>query len=129
MGNSRWFFSFSGVILVVGALAIAGLGINFGIDFESGTRITAPLQKAASVDQVRNTLAPLGYSDASDPGACKDPELGQHVVQIEVRQLEPDEVQKVRERARRRLRRGQVADFVRELGRADVRRSRSRERR
>ena len=46
MGNSRWFFSFSGVILAVGAIAIATLGINFGIDFESGTRITAPLQQA-----------------------------------------------------------------------------------
>ena len=94
MGNSRWFFSFSGLILVIGALAIAGLGINFGIDFESGTRITAPLQKAATVDQVRSTLAPLGYSDASIQ-TVKDPELGDHVVQIEVRQLEPNEVQKV----------------------------------
>ena len=94
MGNSRWFFSFSGLILVIGALAIAGLGINFGIDFESGTRITAPLQKAATVDQVRNTLAPLGYSDASIQ-SVQDPELGDHVVQIEVRQLEPNEVQKV----------------------------------
>ena len=94
MGNSRWFFSFSGVILVIGALAIAGLGINFGIDFESGTRITAPLQKAATVDQVRDTLSPLGYSDASIQ-SVKDPALGDHVVQIEVRQLEPNEVQKV----------------------------------
>src|SRR3954453_13857833 len=94
MGNSRWFFSLSGVILVVGALAIAGLGINFGIDFESGTRITAPLQKAASVDQVRNTLSPLGYSDASIQ-TVQDPEIGQHVVQIEVRQLKPGEVQRV----------------------------------
>ncbi len=38
MGKSRWFFSASGLILVVGALAIAGIGINFGIDFESGTQ-------------------------------------------------------------------------------------------
>jgi len=94
MGNSRWFFSMSGAILVVGAIAIAGLGINFGIDFESGTRITAPLQKAASVDQVRSTLRPLGYADASIQ-TVKDPDLGQHVVQIEVRQLEPNQVQKV----------------------------------
>src|SRR5215217_7284772 len=94
MGNSRWFFSFSGAILVVGALAIAGLGLNFGIDFESGTRITAPLQKDASVDQVRDTLTPLGYSDASIQ-EVQDPELGEHVFQIEVRQLEPDEVQRV----------------------------------
>src|SRR5688500_11524495 len=32
MGNSRWFFSFSGVVLLAGALAIATLGLNFGID-------------------------------------------------------------------------------------------------
>ena len=37
MGASKWFFSMSGVILLVGALAIAGKGLNFGIDFESGT--------------------------------------------------------------------------------------------
>ena len=43
MGASKWFFSVSGVILLIGALAIAGKGLNFGIDFESGTRITAPL--------------------------------------------------------------------------------------
>src|SRR5215211_2380024 len=94
MGNSRWFFSLSGAILVVGALAIAGLGINFGIDFESGTRITAPLQKAATVDQVRSTLKPLGYADA-EIQEVKDPDLGKHIVQIEVKQLAPDKVQKV----------------------------------
>jgi SecD/SecF fusion protein len=94
MGNSRWFFSFSGVILVTGALAIAGLGLNFGIDFESGTRITAPLQQHASVDQVRDTLTPLGYADA-EIQEVQDPELGQNVVQIEVRQLDPNQVDQV----------------------------------
>src|SRR5207248_1652069 len=39
MGASRWFFSLSGTILLVGALAIGGKGLNFGIDFRSGTRI------------------------------------------------------------------------------------------
>ena len=38
MGASKWFFSMSGVILLIGALAIGGKGLNFGIDFESGTR-------------------------------------------------------------------------------------------
>ena len=94
MGNARWFFSLSGAILAVGAIAISTLGINFGIDFESGTRITAPLQRAASVDQVRNTLSPLGYGDA-EIQEVKDPELGQHVVQIQVSQLEPAQVTKV----------------------------------
>jgi SecD/SecF fusion protein len=94
MGNARWFFSMSGLILVIGAIAIAGLGLNFGIDFESGTRITAPLQREASVDQVRDTLSPLGYADA-EIQEVTDPELGQHVFQIEVRQLNPDQVTKV----------------------------------
>ncbi|MET0761303.1 MAG: protein translocase subunit SecF, partial [Thermoleophilaceae bacterium] len=94
MGNARWFFSMSGLILVIGAIAIAGLGLNFGIDFESGTRITAPLQREASVDEVRDTLSPLGYADA-EIQEVTDPELGQHVFQIEVRQLDPDQVTRV----------------------------------
>ena len=40
MGASRYFFSMSGVILLIGALAIGGRGLNLGIDFTSGTRIT-----------------------------------------------------------------------------------------
>ncbi len=94
MGNSRWFFSFSGAILAVGAIAISTLGINFGIDFESGTRITAPLRQEASVDQVRDTLTPLGYGDA-EIQEVQDPELGQHVFQIEVAQLNPPQVARV----------------------------------
>jgi SecD/SecF fusion protein len=94
MGNSRWFFSFSGVILAAGAIAISTLGINFGIDFESGTRITAPLQQAASVDRVRSTLSPLGYGDAQIQ-KVNDPQLGKNVVQIEVAELDPNQVTKV----------------------------------
>jgi SecD/SecF fusion protein len=96
MGKSRWFFSASGAILAVGALAIAGLGINFGIDFESGTRITAPLERSASVDEVRDALGPLGYGDARIQ-EVDDPELGQNVRQISVPQLEPDQVTEVRQ--------------------------------
>jgi SecD/SecF fusion protein len=94
MGKAKWFFSTSGAILAIGAIAIATLGINFGIDFESGTRITTPLQRAASVQQVRDTLAPLGYADAKIQ-QVDDPDLGSNVVQIAVPQLEPDQVTKV----------------------------------
>ena len=94
MGNSRWFFSFSGMILAVGAIAIATLGLNFGIDFESGTRMTTPLEQPASVDDVRQTLEPLGYGDAKIQ-EVDDPELGDNVVQIAVPQLEPGQVTEV----------------------------------
>src|SRR5215212_99552 len=78
MGKARWFFSFSGAILAVGAIAISTLGLNFGIDFESGTRITTPLERTASVDDVRSTLTPLGYGDAKIQ-AVDDPQLGKNV--------------------------------------------------
>jgi SecD/SecF fusion protein len=93
-GKSRWFFSFSGAIIACGALAIAGLGINFGIDFESGTRITAPLKQEASVQQVRDTLAPLGYGDAKIQ-EVDDPALGKNVMQIATGTLRPVDVDKV----------------------------------
>ena len=96
VGKGRWFFSASGLILVAGALAIAGIGVKFGIDFESGTRITTPVERAASVAQVRETLDPLGYGDAKIQ-EVKDPELGGNIVQISTRTLGPDGVNKVQD--------------------------------
>jgi SecD/SecF fusion protein len=91
MGASKWFFSMSGVILLVGALAIAGKGINFGIDFESGTRITAPLTRAATVDQVRTALGPQGLSDAKIQ-TVDNKDLGKHVIQVSTDTLKPADV-------------------------------------
>src|SRR3954454_3638073 len=91
MGKAKYFFSLSGIILLIGALAISGKGINFGIDFDGGTRITAPLGKAATVEQVRNTLSPLGLSDAKIQ-TLQNKELGKHVVQGSTKQLGPDGV-------------------------------------
>jgi SecD/SecF fusion protein len=94
MGKSRWFFSASGAILAIGAIAIAGLGVNFGIDFESGTRITTALERPASVDDIRGALEPLGYDDAKIQ-EVNDPDLGENVVQIGVSELGPNEVTEV----------------------------------
>ena len=48
MGASKWFFSLSGTILAIGALAIGGSGLHFGRDFKGGTRIKASFVKPAS---------------------------------------------------------------------------------
>jgi SecD/SecF fusion protein len=64
MGASRWFFSMSGVILLVGALAIGSKGLNFGIDFESGTRVKTELVRTADENGVRDAIAPSGFADA-----------------------------------------------------------------
>jgi SecD/SecF fusion protein len=95
MGLSRWFFSMSGAILVAGALAIAGLGLNFGIDFESGTRIKTPLAQPADVDDVRDAL-PSDLQDAKVQD-LEEPELGENVVQISTATLSEQRVTQVRE--------------------------------
>src|SRR4051794_4108416 len=64
MGASKWFFSFSGVILLIGALAVGGKGLNFGIDFESGTRMKTALVRPANEDGVRSVVAGAGFGDA-----------------------------------------------------------------
>ncbi len=91
MGKAKYFFSLSGIILLIGALAISGKGINFGIDFDGGTRITAALSKPATVEQVRNTLTPLGLSDAKIQ-TLQNKDLGNNVVQVSTKELGPDGV-------------------------------------
>jgi len=94
MGRSKGFFSVSGTILLVCALAIAVSGLNFGIDFEGGTRITAPLEREASVDQVRDVLAPIGLGDAEIQTVAGG-DLGQNVVQVSAEELPPAQVDRV----------------------------------
>jgi SecD/SecF fusion protein len=96
IGRSKWFFSGSGVILVVSAFAIAISGLNFGIDFESGTRIKTPFAQQADVDQVREAIAPIGYEDA-EIQEVEEPELGGTVFQISTPTLTSPEVSELRE--------------------------------
>jgi SecD/SecF fusion protein len=91
MGASRWFFSISGVILLVGALALATKQLNFGIDFESGTRITAALEKPTDEEGVRETLDSIGVS-GEEVQQVTDPNFGANVFQIQSHELEPGEV-------------------------------------
>src|SRR4051812_12580739 len=91
MGASRWFFSISGVILLIGAFALATKQLNFGIDFESGTRITAALQKPTDEEGVRSALDAAGIS-GEEVQQVTDPNFGANVFQIQSHQLEPGAV-------------------------------------
>src|SRR4051812_6692878 len=86
IGKSKWFFSMSGVILLVCAIALSVQGLNFGIDFEGGTRITAALEKPATVAQVKDVVAAQGLGDA-EVQTLANKDLGKHVVQISAHEL------------------------------------------
>ena len=82
MGASKWFFSMSGLILLIGALAIAGKGLNFGIDFESrhaDHRVAGAGRRASRRSATRS--APQGFGDAKIQ-TVNNPDLGKHVVQV-----------------------------------------------
>jgi SecD/SecF fusion protein len=91
MGASRWFFSVSGVILLVGGLGLATKQLNFGIDFESGTRITAALEKPTDEEGIRDALDGAGI-EGEEVQQVDDPNFGSNVFQIQSHQLEPGEV-------------------------------------
>ncbi|MCX6393358.1 MAG: protein translocase subunit SecD [Solirubrobacterales bacterium] len=91
MGASRWFFSLSGLILMIGALAIGGKGLNFGIDFTSGTRMVTSLVKPATENQVRAVLETKGITDAKIQ-RVNNKELGPNGIQISTAELEPAQV-------------------------------------
>ncbi|HEX5762161.1 MAG TPA: protein translocase subunit SecD [Solirubrobacterales bacterium] len=95
IGASRWFFSASGVILVVGALALAGNQLNFGIDFESGTRLNfAPQEQNVTVEDVRAVLEEEGLGEAEIQETEND-RFGTGF-QVQTGELQPGGVSEVR---------------------------------
>ena len=91
VGWSKWFFSMSGVILIICAIALAGKGIDFGIDFESGTRVRVALEQKTDEAGIRDVLSGIGQADA-EIQKVEDPALGTNGFQVSTEQLGPSEV-------------------------------------
>ncbi|WP_445150601.1 protein translocase subunit SecD [Baekduia sp. Peel2402] len=82
-GSAKWFFSTSGIILLIGALAIGGKGLNFGIDFESGTRAKVAFQNGVpSENAVGDALRAAGFNNPEVQKVTGDKELGGNGIQI-----------------------------------------------
>jgi SecD/SecF fusion protein len=94
MGASKWFFSLSGTILLVGALAIGGKGLNFGISFKSGTRIQTAFVKPVSENQVAAAMSAAGYGNAQVQKFVNK-SIGGTGYQISTKTLQPETVKKV----------------------------------
>ncbi len=91
MGASRWFFTMSGVILLVGALSLATKQLNFGIDFKAGTRVKVALVKPTDENGVRGALDSIGLS-GEEIQQVSDPVFGKNVFQIQAHELGPSRV-------------------------------------
>jgi SecD/SecF fusion protein len=94
VGASRWFFSISGAILVIGALSLSTNQLNFGIDFESGTRLNFAPEQSTTIDQLRSELGGLGLGDA-EIQETDNPQFGSGF-QVQSEELQPGGVEEVR---------------------------------
>ncbi|HTZ86882.1 MAG TPA: protein translocase subunit SecD [Solirubrobacteraceae bacterium] len=96
MGASKWFFSLSGTILLIGALAIGGKGLNFGIDFKSGTRIQTAFVQHVSEGEIEKVMASTGYANAKVQ-KFNNKSIGGNGYQISTKTLQPTKVQKIKQ--------------------------------
>ncbi len=97
MGASKYFFTMSGVILLVGALAVGGRGLNLGIDFTSGTRITTGLVANPTAQQVSSVVTSVAPKSSPQVQALAgDKEIGGRGYQISSKNLGPNQVQAVK---------------------------------
>jgi SecD/SecF fusion protein len=96
MGASKWFFSLSGTILLIGALAIGGRGLNFGIDFKSGTRIQTAFVRSVSSAEVSAVMSAEGYPNAQVQ-KYSSKGVGGSGYQISTEKLKPTAVHEVKD--------------------------------
>lgn len=63
--HRRFWFIFSGVLIVLSMVAICVFGLKFGIDFTGGSLLEIQITQLTDTGSVRNTLGDLGFSAAS----------------------------------------------------------------
>jgi SecD/SecF fusion protein len=64
MGNRKWLFLASAVVVVIAVAALLFKGLVFGIDFKGGTTIKLPQRENVTTQKVQQALADAGMRDA-----------------------------------------------------------------
>jgi SecD/SecF fusion protein len=103
MGHKKWWFAISTVIIVAGlaSMFIRGggnpvKGLNYGLEFKEGTRISVAFEKQPALADVRRVLAEAGYSDAQIQETPKVAGTSIRGFQIQTKTLSPAEQDRVK---------------------------------
>jgi SecD/SecF fusion protein len=98
MGHKFWWFAISGAIIVAGlaSLFIRGggnpvQGLNYGLEFKEGTRISAAFEQNPTLAQVRDAIAQAGYADAQIQQSANIANSGRTGFQIQTKVLSSDQ--------------------------------------
>jgi preprotein translocase subunit SecF len=60
--HRNWWFTFSGILIVLSIIGIGVRGFNFSIDFEGGAQLSYPLHTGATVQDIEATLSTYGLT-------------------------------------------------------------------
>ncbi len=88
MGKAKWFFSMSGMILLVCALAMSARASTSASTSTAARGSPPRCRSPPRSTRSATTLAPLGLADAKIQ-TLQNPELGKNVVQISTKELGP----------------------------------------
>jgi SecD/SecF fusion protein len=71
MGHKKWWFTISAIIIAAGLISMFAKGggnpvkgLNYGLEFKEGTRISVAFVKQPTLAEVRQTVATAGYPGA-----------------------------------------------------------------
>ena len=64
MGHKLWWFALSGIIIAIGLVSLAINGLEFGLEFQEGTRVTVAFDTPPALGDLRAAVAEAGYPNA-----------------------------------------------------------------
>jgi len=64
MGKRNLWFAISGLVIVLGIVALGVRGLNLGIDFKGGTQLSFKTPVAHTTGDIRQVMSAQGYGDA-----------------------------------------------------------------
>ncbi len=82
VGKRRIWFSIATALLVISVGAIIFKGLNLGIDFEGGSQVSFETPQPATVEEVRQEAASVGFADAVIQGRGNETDGGYESFQI-----------------------------------------------
>jgi SecD/SecF fusion protein len=98
VGHWRWWVAISTIPVGIGLIWLSIFGLNLGLDFTSGTRISTTLERPASEASVSQTVSAAGFPGATVQTFTQTVR-GQKVdgIQIETKSLDPQQIRTLRE--------------------------------
>lgn len=91
MGHKLWWLVLSGTLIVISIGSLAVKGLDFGLEFREGTRITVAFEQPPELGDLRSAVTEAGYSNAQIQATANVAGTGDSGFQIQTLALSGEE--------------------------------------